>query len=259
MPENRTRTLAQVASTMTGLRQKDNDFGAAMRKAVISENLITGHNKVYTPDSGDDSEERTRTILTARQPNSYKAVAVAVEDALHDMAVYAIPAINAVAVTDRTNQHANADVILPDGTILLHDVPVSHLLWLGGTYLPEMRKTIMLLPVLDPARKWNPREGGIHETDVVIQGSFVKDYVPLILHPGTDKHPPQVEKIERQVHVGEYANTTLSGAVPASRKKDLLDRFDIVITAIKDAVARANHTPVTEVKEGEPLLGFLLA
>ena len=185
-----------------------------------------------------DSEERTRTILTARQPNSYKAVAFAVEDDLHDMAVYAITAINAVAVTDLTNQHANADVILPDGTILLHDVPVSHLLWLGGTYLPEMRKTIMLLPTLDPARKWNPREGGVHETDVVIQGSFVKDYVPLILHPGTDKHPPQVEKIERQVHVGEYANTALSGAVPASRKKDLLDRFDIVITAIKDAVAR---------------------
>ena len=256
VPE-RTRTLAQVAGTMTGVRQKDNDFGAEMRKELLKEALTTGHNKVYTPDA-DDSEEGARSILTARQPNSYKAVTLTVPAALREMTQYAIPAMDAVATADATNQHANADVILPDGTVLLNNVPVSHLLWLGGTYLPEVRKSIALLPTLDPTKNWTLRDGGIYESDVVTQGSFVKDVVPLVLHPGNDKHPPQVQPIEKQVHVGEYANTSLSGAIYASRKKELLDRFDMVISAIRDAAARANHTPAVEVREGEELLKFLL-
>ena len=260
VPE-RTRTLAQVAGTMTGVRQKDNDFGAEMRKELLKEALTTGHNKVYTPDSGDESEGegRARTILTARQPNSYKAVALTVQAALREMAQYAIPAMDAVATADATNQHANADVILPGGTVLLNNVPVSHLLWLGGTYLPEMRKSIALLPTLDPTKNWTPRLGGVYESDVVTQGSFVKDTVPLVLHPGNDRHPPQVTALEKQVHVGEYASTSLSGAIPAERKKELLDRFDLMISLIRDAAARANHTPAVEVREGEELLKFLLS
>jgi hypothetical protein len=249
------RTLSQVIGVLTAVRQKDNDMGTELKKKVQSETLTTGLSKVYTPDA-DPDEEGARGILTARQPNSYKAVAVRVEDALKEAMEYSVPAMDAVATNDKTNQVASADIVV-NGTPLARDVPISHLLWLEK-YLGEWRKFIALLPTLDPTKNWT-LDDGVYKSDTVKQGSFVKEVVPLVLHPGTDKHPPQVQAIEKSVHVGEYANTSLSGAVYDSRKKELLDRADLLIRAVKDAAARANQTLAIEVREGEAILGFLLA
>lgn len=257
MPEARTRTLSQVVGTLTSIRQRDNDAGTELKKKIQNEDLTTGLIKTHTPLE-DMDEETARRMLVNVQPDVYKAVALTVPAALKQAMEYAVPAIDAVATNDTTNQHANADVILPDGTILLKNVPVSHLLWLEK-YFGEWRKYISVLPVLNPTKRWTLADSNIYESTPEVKGSTAKKVIPLVLHPGTDKHAPNVQPIEETLPTGHYTSVALSGAIYPSRKRELLDRFDMVINAFRDAAARANHSPAVEVKEGGELLKFLLA
>lgn len=258
MPEKRARTLGQVAGVMMHIRQQDGDAGKVLQKKVQSEALTTGMTKVFTPKS-ETADEHESAMLKARHPDKYKAVALTVKTALEEAAGYAIQALDVTATADKANQSASADVIV-GGEVLIPGVPVSHLLWLGGTYLGELRKFIALLPVLDPTKEWHPADGGIYETTPEVIAANDKELVPITLHDGNDKHPPQVQLVQKdQVYVGKYTSKSLSGAIRESRKKELLDRMDTLIAAVKDAAARANQTPVTEVSEGEAIFGFLLA
>ena len=257
MPD-RTRTLSQVIGNLTSIRAKDNDQGKLLQKQVQNEDLTTGLIKTHTPLPKMD-EETAQRMLVNLQPDVYKAVALTVPDALLRAMEYAIPAIDAVATNDATNQHANASVFLPDGTELLKNAPVSHLLWLEK-YLTEWRKFISLLPVLDPTKRWTEGDSGIYrQSDPEVRGSTAKKIIPLVLHEGNQQHKPQAQPIEDTVATGHYTSVGLSGAVYPSRKRELLDRFDMVISATRDAAARANHVPAVEVREGEELLKFLLA
>lgn len=255
---SRTRTLGQVAGVMMHIRQKDNDAGKGIQKRIQSETLTTGLTKVFTPKS-ESLDEHENTMLKARHPDKYKAVALTVKAALEETAAYAIPALDITATADKTNQSASADIIV-NGEILVPAVPVSHLLWLGTTYLGELKKFISLLPVLDPTKEWHPADGGIYESTPEVIAANDKELVPVVLHEGNDRYPPQVQLVQKdQVYVGRYVSKSLSGAIYESRKKELLDRMDLLIAAVKDAAARANQVPVTEVSEGKAIFGFLLA
>jgi hypothetical protein len=257
--QDRTRTLSQVIGNLTAIRQKDNDQGKVLQKQVQNEDLTTGLIKTHTPRP-DMDEETAQRMLVNLQPDVYKAVALTVPDALKKAMEYAIPAIDEVATNDATNQHANASVFLPDGTELLKNVPVSHLLWMGNTYLPEWRKFISLLPVLDPTKEWTLGDSNVYsQTHPEVRGSTAKKIIPLVLHEGNAQHKPQAQPIEDTVATGHYTSVALSGAIYPSRKTELLDRFDMYINAFRDAAARANHTPAVEVREGEHLLSLLLA
>jgi hypothetical protein len=166
--------------------------------------------------------------------------------------------MDVVATKDRTNQNANADLIV-DGEVMIASVPVSHLLWLED-YLAEWRKLLAVLPVLNPTRNWTPDKGrAIYVSDTEETSRFLKKTVPLVLHPGNDRHAPQAQPIVEETEVGKYAATELSGAVLESRKKQLLANADVLQAAVKDGIARANQTVAVEVTEGELLLTRLLA
>jgi len=253
-----TRTLSQVVGTMPAIREKDKESLAEAKRKIQNQDLTTGLRQTHAP-LDMISEEDARRLLVGVKPDQYKPVAVTVAKALAVAKAYAVPALDVMATSDKTNQAASADVVLPDGTVLLNDVPVSHLVWLGNTYLPEWRKVIAALPVLDPTKNWTPGDEDVYHSDPEVRVSTAKKIIPLELHPGNAQHKPQVQPIEDTVTVGHYTTVAMSGAVLPSRKRELLDRWDMVISAVRDATARANHTPVTEVSEGERLLGFLLA
>ena len=253
----RARKLAQLVGTITAIRQQDNAIGTDLKKKVQSEALTTGLIQTHVPLEMLTDEQR-RGMLLGTQPDVHKKVALTVPDALRQAMEYAIPALDAVASNDKTNQTSNADVLLPNGDVLLKDVPVSHLLWLGK-YLGEWRKFIAVLPVLNPTKEWTLGDSGVYKAATEKKVSATKKVIPLVLHPGNDKHAPQVQAIEDSVPTGHYETVALSGAIWADRKRELLDRFDMVIAAVEDATARANQVQVVEVSEGEALLSFLLA
>jgi hypothetical protein len=257
MPETTTgqnvtgaKTLGQVIAVERTLRQTDNDQGARIKRELAKEALTLGAVKEYTPD--DDNAPASERV-----PTQYAEVQHKVEDDLALAMRYAIPAIDAAATKDTTNTVAKADVFI-DGQPLLMQVPISHLLWLEH-YLAEWRGFLHTLPVLAATKQWTwDRDSQIFRARPEITARNLKTTEPLVLHPGTDKHPPQVTTVNKETHVGTYTNTVLSGAIPAARKRDLIDRCNALEVAVKDAVARANRTPVTEVNEGETILGFIL-
>jgi hypothetical protein len=248
----RARTLGQVIGVEKHLRQADNDAGKVIKKNIQSETLTTGLTKVYIPDDPEAPP-------TAREPDQYKMVAVKVEEAFREAMKYAVPAMDITATKDRTNQVANADIILPDGTSLLKNVPISHLLWLEH-YLGDWKGFFSVTPTLDPAKNWTFDEGmGIHKGSVVEQVRFAKEMAVLPLTPTTKEHPGTGQPYTKETRTGKYDNTALSGAVTERRRKDLIAKADLLLAAVKDAIARANQTTAVEVSEGEILLGFLLA
>jgi len=249
---DRARTLGQVIGVEKHLRQADNDAGKMIKKNVQSEALTTGLTKVYRPD--DDNAPST-----AREPNKHKAVAVKAEEALREAMQYAVPAMDITATKDRTNQVASADLLTPDGGVLIPRVPISHLLWLEH-YLGDWKGFLSVLPVLDPTKNWTRDDGqGIHKGDSEETVRFAKETAVLALTPTTKEHPGSGQPYIKETRVGVYLSTVLSGAVKESRKKELIAKADLLLAAVKDAIARANQTQAVEVREGEIILGFLLA
>lgn len=246
----RPRTLGQVVLVERHLRQQDNRVGADLRKRIKNENLTLGSNRVYHPDDVDAPS-------TAREPDTRKPVALKVGEALREAMEHSVRALDTVATKDTTNQHARAGIIVGT-TTLIENVPMSHLLFLED-YLAEWRAFLDELPVLNPTRHWTLDPGtGEYRADPEENIRFIKEVVPLVLHPGTDKHPPQTQPLQKDIRVGRYVTENLSGAIPENTKKELLHRISMLIVAVKDAIARANQTPVIEVQEGAPLLGFVL-
>lgn len=244
------KTLGQVIAVERTLRRQDNDEGSKIKKSLTEARTLGGVEE-YFPDNED-------APVSERTAPKIQVVQARVEDGLKLARKYSEPAMDIVATKDRTNTTAEADLIV-DGTILVPRVPVSHLLWLEG-YLTEWRGFLAMLPTLSSMRTWERDESdGLFKALVDERARTSKETIPLVLHPGTEKHPPQTTTIQKDVRTGRIVVRAHSGAIRETRKRELLDRTDKVIVAVKDAIARANRTPATEVKgEGSAILGYIL-
>ena len=73
----------------------------------------------------------------------------------------------------------------------------------------------------------------------------------------TEKHPAQVEVYYEDVVVGHWRTVKFSGALPASRVKELLERVDKLQQAVKFAREEANDSEVTDQQIGDRDLRLL--
>ena len=250
MPE-RTLTLAQVVGNLKQAREASNHAGTALRAGLKDQN-VTGLSRTFTPD---DEEKR----LLQKNADEYKVVPLKVMDQLAEDAAVAGKALDWALTQDVANCSANADVVV-NGEPLLTQVPISHLLHLEKV-LSEYKAVILArLPVLDPAKSWTWDPGQrVWKSRPEKTGAFIKRNEPVLLHPGTDKHAPQAVLDARESHIGEWETVIHSGAVSEEQKRRLLARADVLIAALKEAIAVADHTPASKLAEGEKLFGFLLA
>jgi hypothetical protein len=248
------KTLAQLIAVERKTRQQDNDAGKEARKRLTQER-VTGLLTEYKPDLDDEALPNSMKSTSTHQPVQSK-----VTDELAVTRQYAEAAINIVASKDATNMDAEADIVLPDGTVLMPMVGISHLLWLEN-YFTEWRGFLASLPVLSSAKEWKKHssEAGIWVSDTEKTPKTVKETEALVLHPGNDRHPPQVTTVQKDNRIGLTHKTVHSGAIKDYRRRELLDRCDTLIKAIREAIAKANQTPATEVTdEGAALMGYLL-
>jgi hypothetical protein len=242
------RTLGQLIAVERAVRQQDNEHGSQI-KHVGKESTVTGLSKIY---KATNEHEQFRL-----PPPQFTEVQRRIEDLLDEARKYSVSAMDAVASKDRTNQSANADVLI-DGDVFLPQVPMSHLLWLEN-YLGEWKGYLASLPTLKPDKTWEYDSAQrFYRSRPEVQNTTRKETRALVLHAPTDKHPAQTTTVVEDIQVGTVETVTLSGAIPESRKKELLDRLTTLLLAVKDAIAVANRTPVVEVHEGEKVLGFIL-
>jgi hypothetical protein len=212
--------------------------------------LFQGLTRVYKPNDTDD-----RDLL----PSETKIVQLTAADVL-DRAVKAwVRQADVVATKDRTNQDAQANVVV-DGEALLFDVPVTTLLYLDRV-LDKVRELITKLPVLDPEVDWgnNPDPAtGLWKSRPEQTVRTKKVPKAFVRAPATDKFPAQVDTFTEDVIVGTWERVLFSGALPAPRKAELLTRVQNLQESIKLAREEANTIEVVPQYVGQILFDHLV-
>lgn len=168
--------------------------------------------------------------------------------------------IDCVAQKETTNTIAKADVILPDGIVLLENIPASLLLTMENK-LARIRKMYEEIPTLQPGIDWVPdtemgkgvfrarNEEVKHKTEKVIQHK-------ILVQP-TDKHPAQVEKWTEDKPIGQYKTIRWSGMVSPAKKSQMLGKLDTLVNAFKQARMRANTAEVVKIDIGKRIFDYM--
>lgn len=147
---------------------------------------------------------------------------------------------------NQTNRQATGTVLWR-GKELLVDMPVDELLGLEAR-LMKMRQLLAEVPTLDASKHWVPADNiGAHvwETKFPEETSKTeKTIVPIELSPATDKHPANVQAVNKDVVVGKFTTIKRSGSATALQKAESMKRIDELMIEIKQARMRANETQV---------------
>lgn len=165
--------------------------------------------------------------------------------------------LDLVATKDVANTAAKADVVI-DGNVLAAQVPVTYLIWLEKQ-LVDMLTVVSKMPVLDNALVWHQNSDGLWATEVTQTVKTKKVPRNHVKAEATAHHPAQVEMYSEDIKVGTWSTTRFSGAMPATRQKEIMARLAALVTAVKFAREEANGLVVTDQHVGGPIFDYLLA
>lgn len=159
---------------------------------------------------------------------------------------------------EKSNTLAKADIVMPDGTTFLHDVPATALLALEKE-LGKLMDFYNAIPTLEPGVSWvqayEEGEGIYRFIDTRLRTKKVLK--PVVLYEATDKHPAQVEKVNEDVVVGNVETEVKSSKLTPSAKSQILVRLDRLKTAVKKARMRANGCDAVNDQIGEKVFAYI--
>ncbi len=222
--------LNQVIAIEKGIKTKVEVDITAIHRISGKPSLFEGFNKTYEKkaDTGEDV------------PSEKKIVQEIASRLLDDITERWAPLFDVTAQKDFANCEAKADVVDEGGVHILKGVPATYLLFLEKR-LTELYKLVSVFPVLDPAEEWSfDAASKQHRTEPVLTTRTKKVQRGLVLHPGTEKHPPQTQMITEDVSVGTYKLVKLSGALEEPHRRALLRRIEALQVAVKKAREEAN-------------------
>ncbi len=238
--------LNQIIAVEKGVKSRSFQELTEAHHAVQKPALLSGISRTYQPK--DEEGEQL-------PPESTK-VQVRAEDVLRDTAKTLTRLFDVTATKDATNCVARADVAL-DGRTLLTDVPVTYLLFLEKQ-LTDLHTFVRKLPVLDAAESWSFNDSADSWSTEPIRTIRTRK-VPRnhVKAEATEKHPAQVEVYYEDIPVGYWTTVKFSGALPAKRVSELLDRVEKLQEAVKYAREEANSTEVVDRSVGDKVFGYL--
>ncbi|GAB2604063.1 hypothetical protein GCM10027168_41310 [Streptomyces capparidis] len=238
--------LSQIIAIEKGVKTKAQQDVAAEQGKLAKPALLSGISRTYQPK--DEEGEQL--------PPESTRVQVKAEEVLRVTAATLTRLFDVTATKDWANCTARADVTV-EGRALLRDVPVSYLLFLEKQ-LADLNGFLRRLPVLDAAESWNlDPSTDCWKTEVVRTVRTKKVPRNHVKAEATDKHPAQVEVYYEDIPVGYWSTVKFSGALPARRVNELLDRVEKLQQAVKFAREEANAVEVTDQRVGEAVFGYL--
>lgn len=209
--------------------------------------LLSGIARTYKPK--DDEGETFPSESTKVQVRAEEVISRTVETLTK--------LFDVTATKDWANNHAKADVSV-DGNVLVRDVPVTYLLFLEKQ-LVDFHTFVKKLPVLDLSETWirdaSTDTWATEPTATVKTKKIPRNHVKA---EATEKHPAQVEVYYEDVIVGTWRTVKFSGALPAARQNELLERVEKLQEAVKFAREEANAAEVKDVKTGEKIFRWIL-
>jgi hypothetical protein len=239
--------LNQIIAVEKGAKSKVHAEVTDAHQRLQKSALLAGISRTYQPK--DEEGEQ--------YPPESTRVQVRAEEVLRQSTTTLTRLFDVTATKDWANCEAKADVVV-DGQVLLRAVPATYLLFLEKQ-LTDLHTFVAKLPVLDASESWNYDQAADCWATEPVQTTKTKK-IPRnhVKAEATEKHPAQVEVYYEDVVVGHWRTVKFSGALPASRVKELLDRVDKLQQAVKFAREEANNTEVTDQRIGERFFAYLL-
>lgn len=242
--------LSQIIAVEKGVKSDAARRVTDLHRDVQKQPLLSGIARSYKPrdDEGD------------KLPPESTRVQVKADDVLAEAADILTRLFDVTLTKDAANCKAAADVVV-DGRPLLKTVPVTYLLFLEKQ-LTDVHTVVAKLPLLDPAEEWEDAVDAVSgcwktkPTQTVRSKKIPRNHV---VAEATKEHPAQVQTYTEDVPVGDWTTVKYSGALPATRVRELLDRVEELQRAVKYAREEANATEVTDRKAGEVIFGYLFA
>ena len=240
--------LSQIIAIEKGVKSKSYADLTQAHHDVQKQPLLTGLTRTYQPKDEDGEQ----------LPPESTRVQVKAEDVLRQIAANLTRLFDVTATKDWANCVARADVIV-EGRTLLREVPVSYLLFLEKQ-LSDLHTFVKKLPVLDAAESWTlDPSADCFRTEPVRTLRSKKVPRNHVKAEATEKHPAQVEVYYEDIAIGYWTQTKFSGALPAQRVNELVDRVEKLSQAVKFAREEANTFEVTDQHVGEAVFGYLFA
>lgn len=240
--------LNQVVASEKSIKTRAYEGLTGLHRLSQKADMFTGFSKSYRKkdEDGEDFPAENKKV----QANS-ETLLTAMGETLEDL-------FNVTASKDYANCVAKADVVV-NGTVLLSGVPATYLLFLEKQ-LNDVHKFVETLPVLDESDNWTKDvNSGLYKTSESSTHRTKKVQKPIVLYAATERHPAQTQLITEDVVVGYWNTVKHSGAMPAPRKKELLDRVNSLSVAVKHAREQANMVDAAPVSTAKEIFGFLLA
>lgn len=238
------KLIAIESGVKTGAKRRETELYHLLQKNA----LLSGINRTYQPKDDDGD----------RLPSETTLVQVKVEKVVKDLAAELTRLFDVTLTKEVGNSQAKADVVV-DGKTLLKQVPVTYLLFLEKQ-LVDINTFVSKLPTLDPGSEWvYDSNNDVNVTTPVQTVKTKKIPRNWVKAEATDKHPAQVEIFHEDVIVGTWTKVDYSGAIPATRKAELLSRVEKLITAVKYAREEANSLIVEDQQAGDKVFNYLFA
>lgn len=238
--------LNQIIALEKGVKSRSYASLTEAHQQLQKPALLSGIARTYRPK--DDEGERYPPESTRVQLRS--------EEILRSTATILTELFDVVATKDWANCSARADVVV-EGKTLLEKVPVTYLLFLEKQ-LTDLHTFVHKLPVLDPSESWRFEPSQDCWASEPAETSKTKK-VPRnhVKAEATEKHPAQVEVYHEDIVVGYWKTVKFSGALPAARVRELLERVERLQKAVKMAREEANGAVVESTKSGDKIFGYL--
>ncbi len=233
----------------------------AVEKGVKSrsfQELTEAHHMLQKPTllSGISRTYRAKDEEGELLPPKSTKVQIKAEEIMRQTADILTRLFDVTATKDWSNGSAHADVVV-DGKILLEQVPITYLLFLEKQ-LVDLHTFVKKLPILDASETWIFNSSADCWATEAVQTVRTKK-IPRnhVKAEATEKHPAQVEVYYEDVTVGYWRTVKFSGALPAKRVNELLERVERLQQAVKYAREEANNLEIEEQKVGEKVFQYL--
>ncbi len=238
--------LNQIIAVEKGIKSRTFQELTEAHHSLQKPTLLAGISRVYRPR--DEEGEQL--------PPESTRVQVKTQDIIRQTVEIMTALFDVTATKDWTNNRAHADVVV-DGVVLLKDVPVSYLLFLEKQ-LVDLHTFVKKLPVLDPSETWTfDPSADCYATEPAQTLRTKKIPRNHVKAEATEHHPAQVEVYYEDIVVGYWRTTKFSGALPARRINELLERLERLQQAVKYAREEANNTEVEDHKVGTAVLQYI--
>ena len=240
--------LNQIIAIMKGVKSKAERDLTDLHREVLKTPLLSGITRVYSPKDDDGD----------RFPSESTPVQVKARDSVKNLSAVLTRPFDVQLTLDAANATATGNVIV-DGTTLLADVPVAYLLFLEKQLI-KIRTFMAKLPTLDPSESWTlDTVSGVYATPG--SGTVKTKKVPKAFTKAeaTPQHPAQVDTFFEDVFQGTWETKKFSGALPADRVQELVNRVDLLTDAVKFAREEANAMTVVDQRAGRKIFDYLIA